>query len=402
MFNSDFFRGNRERLRTLFTGKAPIVLTANGLLQRSSDNTYHFRQDSSFWYLTGITIPDAVLVMDKDKEYIIVPDQQDYQRVFDGPILDEEIRSVSGIETILSQKEGWKQLSARLKRTRHIATLAPPAPYVDTHSFYTNPARANLIQKVKTYNQSMETLDLRQHLAVMRMVKQPVELEAIKKAIAITISSVDRVRKKLDKYEYEYQIEADLLHSFRNGGASGQAFHPIVAGGKNACTIHYFANKDNLAQSRFVLLDVGAEVENYAADIGCTYWKEERNKREKNIYDAVVEVQQYAYSILKPGIIIKDYEKQIEQFMGEKLRELGLIKTIEHDAVRQYFPHATSHHVGLDAHDIADYKKPLEAGMVLAVEPGIYIPNEAIGIRIEHNILITSNGLQILSKNLLQ
>jgi Xaa-Pro aminopeptidase len=135
---------------------------------------------------------------------------------------------------------------------------------------------------------------------------------------------VDRVRKKLDKYEYEYQIEADLLHSFRNGGASGQAFHPIVAGGKNACTIHYFANKDNLAQSRFVLLDVGAEVENYAADIGCTYWKEERNKREKNIYDAVVEVQQYAYSILKPGIIIKDYEKQIEQFMGEKQLNMTL------------------------------------------------------------------------------
>lgn len=401
-FKSDFFRGNRSRLRTLFTGTAPIVLTANGLLQRNSDNTYRFRQDSSFWYLTGINTPDAVLVLDKDKEYIIMPDQEDYQRIFDGPILEKEITRASGIETVLNEKDGWKQLSARLKRTRHVATLAPPAPYIDFYSFYTNPARANLVQKIKDINPEIELLDLRQHLTVMRMIKQPVELEAIKSAIAITIQSVDKVRKKLPKYAYEYEIEADLIHGFRNGGASGHAFHPIVAGGKNACTIHYYANNDDLSRARFVLLDVGAEVENYAADLGCTYWIKERNKRETSIYNAVIEVQTYAYSLLRPGILIKEYEKQIEQFMGEKLRELGLIKTIDHDNVRKYFPHATSHHVGLDAHDIADYEKPLEPGMVLAVEPGIYVPDEAIGVRIEHNVLITKKGIKVLTKRLTQ
>lgn len=399
-FTADFFRGNRERLKTLFTGTAPIVLTANGLLQRNSDNPYQFRQDSSFWYLTGIDIHDAVLVMDKDKEYIILPDQEDYQKVFDGPILQEKMSKISGIETFYSKKDGWKQLQPRLRRAKHVATLGAAPAYIEHYSFYTNPARAHLIEEVKKINPGIELLDLRQHLTVMRMVKQSAELAIMKKAISITINTVHEVQKRLSKYHYEYEIEADLTRGFRRRGASGHAFHPIVAAGKNACTIHYLANSDSLSGARFVLLDVGAEVENYAADLGCTYWLTDRNKRENSIYDAVLEVQSHAYSVLKPGVLLKEYEKQVEEFMGEKLRELGLIKTIEHDMVREFFPHAASHHVGLDAHDIADYERPLEAGMVLAVEPGIYIPKENIGIRIEHNVLITDTGIEILTKRL--
>lgn len=401
-FTSDFFRGNRERLRALCKDSLPIVLTANGLLQRNSDNTFRFRQDSSFWYLTGVTIADAILVIDKNKEYIIIPDQEDYQRVFDGPILEDEIKATSGVDEILSEKKGWSRLKPGLKRTKCFSTLEAPKPYIDFYKFYTNPARASLIGKVKEINSTIKLVDIRQHVTGMRMVKQPAELKAMKKAIAITIDTVESIRTRLPSYKSEFEIEAELSHGFRIRGATGHAFHPIVAAGKNACIIHYYANNDTIGQARFVLLDVGAEVENYAADLGCTYWITSRNKRENDVYNAVIDVQVYAYSLLKPGVIMKEYEKQIEQYMGKKLVELGLITTTDRAAVRKYFPHAASHHVGLDAHDIADYETPLAAGMVLAVEPGIYIPEEKIGVRIEHNVLITNNGMQILTKRLVQ
>ncbi len=227
-FNSKFFRGNRECLRTLFSGTAPIVLTANGLLQRNGDNTFPFRQDSSFWYLTGINVAGAILVMDKGKEYVIVPDQQSYQTVFDGPILEEVLSTTSGIETILGEKEGWSRLSKRLKRTKHVATLSAPAAYLDFYSFYTNPARATLNEKMKIINPQIEVLDLRQHLTSMRMVKQPPELATMRKAIKITIDTLKDVGRQLGSYKFEYEIEADITQGFRKREASGHAFHPYI------------------------------------------------------------------------------------------------------------------------------------------------------------------------------
>ena len=401
-FTSDFFRGNRRRLRALVNSKAPIVVTANGMLQRNGDTTYQFRQDSSFWYLTGVNVPDAVLVIGSTKEYLIIPEQQAHQTVFDGPILEEQISLRSGIAEILPHKEGWKRLSLLLKRSQHVATFAPPAAYLDFYGFYTNPARAALAAKISAINPALEVTDLRQQLSVQRMVKQPPELSTIKKAVAITLNGIEHVRKNLAKYNYEYEIEADLTSVYRKSGSQGHAFHPIVAAGKNACTIHYLANNDSLKNASFVLIDTGAEVDEYAADLGSTYWFKDRTDRENKIYESVISVQAYAYSLLKPGVLIKEYEKQIEQFMGEQLRALGLIKTIERDTVRRYFPHATSHHVGLDAHDAADYERPLEPGMILAVEPGIYIPEETIGVRIENNVLISEGGIEILSEGLVQ
>ncbi len=401
-FTSEFFRGNRMRLRTLYGRATPIVVGASGLLQRNGDNTYPFRQDSSFWYLTGINVAGAVLVMDKDTEYIIVPDQQAHQTIFDGPILEEVLLGRSGVDAIVGEQEGWRQLNKRLKRIKRVATLIPPEPYLDFYGFYTNPGRAVLQEKIKTINAQIELHDLRGHVTAMRMVKQPQELATIKTAIKITTDTLGYIKTHLRDYKSEYEIEADLIQAYLRKGAKGHAFHPIVAAGKNACTIHYNINNDSLSGARFVLLDTGAEVDEYAADLGSTYWLTERNKRETAVYEAVIAVQGFAYSLLKPGVLIKEYETQIEHYMGEKLCELGLITEIERETVRKYFPHATSHHVGLDAHDAADYQRPLEPGMVLAVEPGIYIPEESIGVRIENNVLITREGIEILSQDLVQ
>lgn len=399
-FNSEFFAGNRARLRTLFVGTAPIVVTANGLLQRNGDSPYYFRQDSNFWYLTGLQIPDALLILDKDKEYVILPAMSPVDEVLGAPPDIQLAIERSGIATIMSLKEGWPILAKRLKKVQHAATFTAAPVYAKHYGFYTNPARRSLVKKIRAENPDIELLDLRQHLMRMRMVKQPQELAALQAAIDITVETMQDISKKLHEYAFEYQIEADLSHGFRKRGAAGHAFSPIVASGKNTCHIHYQANGDNLSKANLLYIDTGAEVENYSADITRTYILKEPAKRERAVLGAVAEVASFARENLKPGISIRENEKLVEQYMGEKLRELGLIKTISPEAVRKYYTHSCSHYLGLDTHDTGDYDTPLEQNMVLTVEPGIYIPEEGIGFRIEDDVLITKTGIKVLSEKL--
>src|SRR5687768_8661353 len=168
-FGSDFFKGNRERLRQLFTGTAPIVITAHGQLQKTADEAFEFRQDSNFWYLTGIDEPDLVLVMDKAREYLIVPDRGDWVETSEGVLDFTELARRSGVETVLNQKDGWKNLTARVKKVRHVATLSANPSYLEVYGMYTNPARAMLIKRLKEINGDLELLDLRQHMMRMRM-----------------------------------------------------------------------------------------------------------------------------------------------------------------------------------------------------------------------------------------
>lgn len=397
---SSFFANNRQQLKALFSGHAPIVLTANGLLQRSNDTTFTFKQDPNFWYLTGINEPDLILVIDRLREYIIVPDRSDSRKAFDGIVDIELLRKTSGIEDILDEKTGWKRLGSKLKKSHHVATLAAPATYVGEHGFYPNPAKRLLVDRIKSINDNVELLDLRPHMAKMRMIKQPEELLEIERAITITGAALKEVKKKLSTYTYEYQVAAAITNVF-GMHAADHAYAPIVAAGGNACTLHYVANGGPVQQDDLLLLDIGAESNGYAADISRTFAVgDSPTKRQEQVWQAVIDVQEHAMDILKPGVTYKQYEQQVESFMGEKLRELGLIKTITHEAVRKYYPHATSHFLGLDVHDIGEYDQPFEAGMVLTVEPGIYIAEENIGIRIEDDVLLEVNGIRNLSADL--
>lgn len=397
-FTASFFKANRQRLKTLFAGTAPIVLTANGLLQRNSDITYPFRQESNFWYVTGIDEPDIILVIDKSNEYLIVPDRDKVRQTFDGLVNYEYLASVSGIAQIYDEKSGWQKLNSRLRRVKHVATLPSPATYDERHGIYTNPARTRMIERIKSANDNLELLDLRNHFARMRVIKQPEELIAINKAIDITTNAFNQVVSKLSTYKSETDVLRSIEVYFSKHGVT-HAYQPIIASGDNACILHYIKNNE-IISGNLILLDVGAEFKNYASDITRTYSIGKPSKRQKSVYEAVVEVQNYALSLLKPGTVIREYGQQIEKFMGEKLRELGLIKTVDHDSVRRYYPHATSHFLGLDTHDIGDYDQPLEVGAVITVEPGIYIPEESIGIRIEDDISITKSGSEVLSKSL--
>ena len=403
LFGSDFFAGNRERLRQLFTGTAPIVITANGLLQKVGDEPYEFRQDASFWYLTGIDEPDITLVMDKGREYLILPERGAWVKASEGDLDASELSRRSGIATVLPEKEGWKQLATRVKKVQHVATLSANPPYLEVFGMYANPARAALIKRLKDMNDGLELLDLRQHLMRMRMVKQPLEIEAVRRAVDITIETLKYVTKpsRLSKYAFDHEIEAEITYGFRKRGAQGHSFAPVVVGGPRACVLHSSANNIPLVSDELVILDVGARASYYSADIARTVSLNGKpSRRQQAVHKAVLQAQEFAISLLKPGTLLAEYENEVAQFVGEKLRELGVIKSIDKQLVRQYFPHATSHFLGIDAHDSGDYNHPLEPGVVMVAEPGIYIPEEGIGVRIEDVILITEDGNEILSNKL--
>lgn len=398
-FGSEFFAGNRARLRSLFSGKAPIVITANGLLQRSADTTYSFRQDSNFWYLTGLDEPDLILVLDKEKEYLILPAGYEARRRFDGGQPVDWLAQRSGVGSVLEYEVGWKQLSARLKRVKHVATLAALPAYVEHYNFYTNPARASLIAKIQEVNAEIELLDLRQHLTRMRVIKQPEELRAMEKAIDITLAGIKNITRKIDKYVSEQAIAADLTHYFAKK-AAGHAFDPVIASGGHAAIIHHMAPAASLEPGGLLLMDVGAEVEHYAADISRTYFSKPPTKRQQAVYEAVLETQEYALGLLKPGVVHSKYEEAVRHFMGEKMRELGLIKSITKENIHKYNPTYTSHSLGLDTHDVSDRDEVFAPGSVWTVEPGIYIQEEGIGVRIEDDVLVTEDGHKLLTDKL--
>lgn len=394
-FNSDFFQNNRRRLLEAYEGEGPIVLTANGLLQRNNDNVYPFRQDSSFWYMTGINEADAVLVVDGGSEFIIVPERADIRTAFDGRIEHEAITRISGVNTVYEEPEGWEKLHKLVKKSSVVATLAAADSYIASHGLFTNPARARLISRLKDANLAIEIDDLRSIIAGLRTIKFPEEINAIQTSIDITLEALSQVGENIEQYQYEYELDADITAHFRRSGAV-HAYQPIVAAGVNACTLHYIENNQLLKEGSSVLIDAGAEYDMYAADITRTFCSSP-NSRQAEVASAVIEVQDYALSLLKPGISVREYEKDIEKFMGEKLLQLNVISEASTENIRKYYPHATSHFLGLDVHDTGDYETPLQVGSVLTVEPGIYIPEEELGIRIEDNVVIEKDGPRVLS-----
>ncbi|HEX5744281.1 MAG TPA: Xaa-Pro peptidase family protein, partial [Candidatus Saccharimonadales bacterium] len=310
LFSSSFFVGNRRRLRDA-VGDGLIVVTANGLLQRSSiDGAYLFHQDADFWYLTGIDEPDVVLVMDGNKEYLMVPDRPAIREAFDGAVDHGPLSRRSGIKEVSDSKAGWERLGKRLKKTGNVYTPAGHR-YTERHGIYPNPARGVLAARMRAAGDRPKFNDISSELARLRMIKQVPELKAMQAAIDITVGSVKEALKpsKRKEYVHEYEIEAGITAGFRRRGAAGHSFEPIVAGGKRACTLHNVANDSALKRGELVVVDVGAEVEHYAADITRTVSLGQPSGRQKEVHAAVLEVQKFALTLLKPGIKLEDYEK---------------------------------------------------------------------------------------------
>jgi Xaa-Pro aminopeptidase len=397
-FGPDFFSNNRTKLRSLLSSDMPIVITGNGQMQRAADEPFKFTQDSNFWYLTGLSAPDLTLVIGRKDTYLIVPTLSFVREAFDGAHDVAAYAARSGITAIVNSRDGWARIKEEL-RTGQVATLGSVPAYMKRDGLYTLPYRRRLIERLKRTAPGLAIRDIRPELASLRMIKQPEELHALQQAIDMTAATLAEVAApdRLAVVSKEYELEAAITYGFRMRGAEDHAFAPIVGAGRHSTTLHHKDNDGLIAHSDLIVLDIGASVEHYAADITRTVSPRPLTGRKADVFKAVAAAQDYALSLIKPGTLPKEYEPAVSKFVGEELRKLGLVTGSTADAVRRYFPHATSHFLGLDTHDTGDYSQPHQPGMVITCEPGIYIPEEGIGVRIEDDVLVTASGNTVLS-----
>ncbi|MCA9347842.1 aminopeptidase P family protein [Candidatus Saccharibacteria bacterium] len=399
VFDVSFFAGNRQSLLRS-TGAGLVALTANGVVQRSADTTFVFRQDSNFWYLTGVDEPNFLLVFTDAESFLVSPKRSAHRDMWDGSIDMTAIKRTSGVDEIYEYHDGWNKLDRLLKKYKKIHTITPVDAYIEDFGFYSNPAKVSFLASLAKHRR-LETVDIRKPLARLRQVKQPCEIDALQRAIDITVKSLRAVKTGMPRYKYEAEIYADITRDFIKYGATGHAYTPIIGSGINAATIHYMKNNSRIGSTDLVLIDAGAEYMNYSADISRTYSLERPSPRQRDVYNAVMSVYNQAKELIRPGINMRQYERQVDEFMQKELVKLGLASDItDKKKLKKYYPHLASHFLGLDTHDAADYEQALAPGCVVTLEPGIYIPEESMGIRIEDDILITDNGIKVLSGDL--
>jgi Xaa-Pro aminopeptidase len=396
--NSAFFTGNRQKLAKEMGGGL-VVISAYQRLQRGNDTAFFFEQESNFWYLTGIEEPDWKVVLDGSsaEEWLIAPDIEEIHRIFDGSLSDEEASRISGIKKVMTHDEGLQYLRRLAKKHSVAYTLDQPS-WSDHFNFVLNPALKQTRQLLERIFNSVA--DCRKDLAKLRAIKQPEEIVAIQKAVNVTLAAFESLHADLSSLKYEYEVEAEFDYQFKRAG-SQHAYDPIVAAGSNAATLHYVKNNDRLKKTDMLLLDIGAKVDGYCADISRTYsLSSSLSKRKQAIHHAVESAHFEIINLIKPGVSMHEYQDGSDRIMNQALLSVGLLKDEADEKYRNYFPHAISHGLGIDVHDSLGAPRVFEPGMVLTVEPGIYIPEEGIGVRIEDDILVTPTGNKNLSGKL--
>lgn len=396
---ADFFTLNRKNVMEKLQGGL-LVVPAYTQMQRGNDAAFKFEQEANFWYLTGIEYSDWWLIIDakRARSWLVAPEVDAVHAVFDGSLSGEQARDISGVHDIIDRRAGEEFLKQAARSHRLVYTVDQP-PHHDHFDFAMNPAVKEMRERLARTFVTVE--DFRSKLAELRAIKQPEEIAAVQSAVDLTIKGFQSVHAQLNSYKYEYQIEADFSHLFRQAGAAGHAYDPIIAGGANACTLHYSQNNDPLKKSTLLLMDVGARCNGYAADITRTFGVGKPSKRQQAVHDAVAEAHAEIIALLEPGLPVEEYQAKVDATMKRTLINLKLMSD-ENDEknYRRYFPHAISHGLGVDVHDSLGRPRLLQPGMVLTVEPGVYIPEEKIGVRIEDDILVTANGHRNLSGKL--
>lgn len=376
------------------------IIHANDIYPTNADGSMAFKQNADLFYLTGVDQEETVLVLmpdakdPKQREILFVKETSELIAIWEGDKLTkEQARAATGIERI--------EWSSSFESMLH--TLVPQADniYLPTNEHL----RAAVI--VETRNdrfikqcQVRYPLHRYERLAPLmhqlRMTKDPVEIDMIQKACDITEAGFRRLLGFVKPGVGEWEIEAELLHEFVRRGSRGFAYGPIIGGGKNACVLHYVENDKVCQAGDCVLLDVAAEYGGWASDLTRTIPVSGRfSARQRQVYDAVLRVLRGANELLRPGNTPMEYQKQVVELMEGELVGLGLIDAKaakeqgpDKPLVRKYFMHGTSHHMGLDVHDVAPPNEPFAEGMVFTIEPGIYIREEGLGVRLENDVLI--------------
>ena len=412
--SKELFVSNRKRLLAELKPHSLIVVNANDIMPTNSDGTLRFRQNSDLFYLTGADQEETILILCPDfpdkkyREVLFVRETNEHIATWEGhKLTKEEARAVTGINTILWTSEFWKLLNTIMVMgdTQHV--------YLNTNDHYR--AETSVItREMRFVKTCMEKYPLHHYerlapiMHKLRSVKSKFEIDLLQTACNITEKAFWRVLKFVKPGVKENEIEAEFIHEFIRNGSRGFAYEPIVASGANSCVLHYIDNDKACKDGDILLLDVGAEYANYNADLTRSIPVNGKfSKRQKDVYNAVLRVKREAMKVLRPGVKYFDYHKEVQKIMESELIGLKLIdkKDVKHQdpnkpLFMKYFMHGTGHQLGLDVHDVGNMYHTIQVGQVWTVEPGIYIREESLGIRIENNVVIQRNGVHDLMKNI--
>jgi len=410
--NPELFSQNRHRFVAELKPNSLAVFNSNDEMPKSADQNFLFRQNADLFYLTGIDQEQSILVLfpdcpnEKFKESLFLRKTNKQIAVWEGhKYTKEEAREVSGIQNIYWMEE--------------FDTLFPPLMHVAEHC-YLNTNEHDRYEHNVAYRDLRFTHAMRADyplhkyqrsapiMAALRSIKSDIEIELIQTACDITEKAFRRVLAYTKPGVQEFEIEAEITHEFMMNRARGHAYSPIVASGANACVLHYVDNNQACKDGDVILMDFGADYSNYCADMTRAIPVNGKfTERQKEVYNAVLNVMRASMKLLVPGTLLDDYHKNVGSLMEEELIKLGLLdaeevkkQDPESPLYKKYFMHGTSHYLGIDVHDLGSRYQPMAEGMVFTCEPGIYIPEESLGIRLENDIVITSNGVKDLMKNI--
>ncbi|MBK8351418.1 MAG: aminopeptidase P N-terminal domain-containing protein [Saprospirales bacterium] len=410
--DSQLFIENRKKFAAQLPPNSMAILFASDEMPRSADQAFVFRQNPDLFWLTGIDQEKTILIIYPDcpnpiyREALFLRKTNEIIAVWEGhKYTKEEAKAASGIDKI-NWTETFEEVLPSLMAYCEQVYLnlnendraANEVPYKDVRF-------ANEL-KYKFPAHSIKRLG--PIMSKLRSVKHATEIELIQRACNITRDAFIRVCKFMKPGVMEYEVEAEIIHEFIRQRATGHAYTPIIASGYNACVLHYIENNRVCNDGDLVLMDFGAEYANYAADLTRTIPANGKfTQRQKDVYNAVLRVMKQAKTMLKPGAILADYNKEVGNIMETELIGLGLLnkddvakQDKENPLYKKYYMHGASHFLGIDVHDIGDRYAPMQVGNVFTCEPGIYIPEEKLGIRIENDILITENGIVDLMQDI--
>lgn len=410
--NPEIFVQNRKRFIARMEKNSIAIFNSNDELPANGDALHRFKQNSDIIWLSGIEQEDSMIILFPDnpdpkfREVLVLVRPNELKEKWDGHRLRiEEAQAISGIQTIV-----WLDvLDGMLQPWIHLADTI----YLNSNE---NDRKANLVP-VRDYRFAREMkrrYPLHNYkrsakiLKDLRSIKTALEVEVMQKAMDITNLTFRRLLQKIKPGIMEYEIEAEIFHSFLSQRATGQAYGSIIASGDRARVLHYVENSRECKDGELILMDFGAEYGNYCADLTRTVPVNGKfTRRQKTVYNACLHLHHYAAGILKPGISIVDYTEKVGDEATVVFQKIGLLKKSdiknedpENRAYRKYLYHGISHHLGIDVHDLGTRTEPIKPGMVFTIEPGIYIEEEKIGVRIENNFWITRNGNKDLMKNI--
>ena len=411
--SSHVYKKNRDKFMSEMKKDSIAVFNSNDIYPIGADSTFPFEQHRDIFYLTGIDQEETILLLSpeakeiKNREILFIKKTDKNIQIWEGPKLSKEnARLISGIEKILWLNEFEPTLKEITSQNNGI--------YLNKNEHYRNNSETQtredrFISKFKKEHPTYSVYRSNPILQHLRSIKDPLEINQIKKASDITEMGFRRILKFIKPGVWEYEIEAELLHEFISNRSKGFAYSPIIASGKNANILHYIKNNSQCRSGELILIDSAAEYGNYCSDLTRTIPVSGRySVRQKAIYNAVLNVKKEATTLLKPGNLWKEYHEEVGKIMTAELLKLGLIdkndvkkQNPKYPAYKKYFMHGTSHHLGLDTHDYGLLSEPFEPNMVFTVEPGIYLPDEGFGIRIEDVVVVQESGDPInLMKNI--